>query len=399
MARCKRCGAKAGFMNSICAPCAQAVWAANRMNTIAQATDVDGLIALLDDQEWQVRETAATALGNLRDRRALEPLGRVLVQEFQRPFMNSFEPNRVTKAAASALVKIGDPVAADLLAGALRDNFGQCNVNVALALAEFYDERAVEALMDAFTSYIGETRARVVEALGRLGDDRAIEVLRRGLNDENNDVRMRAEEALRDLGVVPAAPTTTATSTDLRFHPDCPMCRASLGETSRPRGILTSGTTTCSSCKSQISLRVSPNDNRLYVRMLTIPANFVDPGETAWDSISEVANNQPVRAERPPTSEMHEAAPITKGIRLEGERHQVSTANSKVGRAAKCCDCAKVISLVNAREVCLDWDGVDAYHFYCPTCYTGTEGENYYTGRLIGADGSQVIDQHSWYYE
>lgn len=94
MARCKRCGAKAGFMNSICAECAQAEWAANRMNAIAQTKDVDALIALLDDQEWHVRETAATALGNLRDRKAIEPLGRVLVQEFQRPFMNSFEPNR-----------------------------------------------------------------------------------------------------------------------------------------------------------------------------------------------------------------------------------------------------------------------------------------------------------------
>lgn len=162
---------------------------------------------------------------------------------------------------------------------------------------------------------------------------------------------MRAEAALRDLGVVSATPTTTATSTDLRFHPDCPLCRTSLGKTSRPRGILTSGTTTCNSCKSQISLRVSPDDNRLYVRMLTIPANFVDPGETAWESISDVVSNEPVRPERAHTSEMHEAASITKGIRLEGERHQVSTANSKMGRAAKCCDCGKVQRATQARRV------------------------------------------------
>ena len=90
---------------------------------------------------------------------------------------------------------------------------------------------------------------------------------------------------------------------------------------------------------------------------------------------------------------------ITKGLRLEGPRYEVSLAATKAGRAGTCYDCGRIVSLLNAREVCLDWDGVDAYHFYCPNCFSGTDGENYYKGKLIGTDGSQVIDQHPWYYQ
>jgi hypothetical protein len=90
---------------------------------------------------------------------------------------------------------------------------------------------------------------------------------------------------------------------------------------------------------------------------------------------------------------------ITTGKRLSGTRHSVSTDESKAGRAGKCRDCGAIIKLTNAEEVCLDWDGVDAYHFYCPQCYKGTRDPYYYTGQLIGSDGNAVIDQHSWYYE
>lgn len=377
-------------MTSLCASCAQFLEGWNRVQNSAQSRDIDSLIAILSDHDSYLREAAAEALGDLGDRRAIAPLGRLLVNDHQ----------RVIKAALTALSKIGDPSTKEVLAGALWDKYRQCNVNVALALAEFADPRAVEPLMDAFGRFVGETRARVVDALGRLGDSRAVDVLKRGLSDDSSEVRTNANQALRRLGFSPAPSGKMSTSAGLTFLPQCPMCRTSLREISRPKGILTSGTTTCSSCKLQISLRVSPDDNRLYVRMLTIPANFVDPGETAWDPISDVAGDEPGEIqEAPEASETDEGLSITKGVRLEGARHQVSTVNTKVGRAAKCCDCKKIISLVNAREVCLDWDGVDAYHFYCPTCYTGTEGENYYTGRLIGADGSQVIDQHSWYYE
>jgi hypothetical protein len=62
------------------------------------------------------------------------------------------------------------------------------------------------------------------------------------------------------------------------------------------------------------------------------------------------------------------------------------------GRRARCPTCGQLWWLQDARRVCLDWDGVDAYHYYCPICYIGT-GLNYYRGKLEGAGGSAVVDQ------
>jgi len=91
-----------------------------------------------------------------------------------------------------------------------------------------------------------------------------------------------------------------------------------------------------------------------------------------------------------------EPSALTIGKRLNGARYNVSNYASKSGRAGKCRDCGAIVKLTDAKEVCHDWDGVDAYHFYCPSCYAPSE---YYKGQLLGADGKPVIDQHSWYYE
>lgn len=95
-------------------------------------------------------------------------------------------------------------------------------------------------------------------------------------------------------------------------------------------------------------------------------------------------------------SESSSSGALTTGIHLSGKRHQVSTNATKAGRHGKCRDCGTVVALGSAKEVCLDWDGVDAYHFYCPRCYRGTQDPHYYTGQLLGSNGSAVIDQHSW---
>lgn len=77
-----------------------------RVRDLASQGDVEGLIAvLLDDERSAVeRRVAAAALGDLRDRRALEPLVSVL------------EDSKVCVTAIRALALIGDPVAAAPLA-------------------------------------------------------------------------------------------------------------------------------------------------------------------------------------------------------------------------------------------------------------------------------------------
>lgn len=87
---------------------------------------------------------------------------------------------------------------------------------------------------------------------------------------------------------------------------------------------------------------------------------------------------------------------LTTGMSLYGERYKVMTNPIKEGRAGKCPICYFVVPLIDAVEVCRDWDGVDAYQFYCPNCY---ERGDYYEGQLIGSDDKSIIDQHSWYYD
>ncbi len=64
-------------------------------------------------------------------------------------------------------------------------------------------------------------------------------------------------------------------------------------------------------------------------------------------------------------------------------------------RAGKCPTCGTVWPLESARRECLDWEEVDAYHYYCPKCFRGT-GPNYNRGLLRGSDGNPMIDQQDW---
>ena len=183
--------------------------------------------------------------------------------------------------------------------------------------------------------------------------------------------------------------TTEVNSNTLTFAPKCPLCEGDLGVVSRPRGILTTGTSVCPNCRQQLSLRVLPSSNRLLVSALTIPRGHEGAAEGTWDA-RPADNAIPVQAAA--------TAVLSTGRRFSGRRHDVSNTASKENRAGTCSDCHKTVDLLSAREECLDWDGVDAYHFYCPACFAGVRGDNYYRGRLIGADGSQIIDQHAWQY-
>lgn len=94
------------------------------------------------------------------------------------------------------------------------------------------------------------------------------------------------------------------------------------------------------------------------------------------------------------------AAPtrFTTSMELKGDRYSVSNAASKAGRKGRCPTCRQFVDLIAAREVIVDWDGSDAYHFYCPRCYRGIVGNDYYVGLLRDPQGEPIVDQHNWYY-
>jgi len=131
--------------------CRRAISAIVRIGTPA----VEALIVALDSSEFVVREGAAEALGQIGDKRAVEPLITLLLD--RRIWRSEF---------ARALGRIGDV-------------------------------RAVEPLIEASMSCDGgaSLRHRAAEALARMGDIRGIEVLIAMLRDEAESCRANARRA------------------------------------------------------------------------------------------------------------------------------------------------------------------------------------------------------------
>lgn len=116
---------------------------------------VADLLGWLEDDEYDIREVAVDALGEIGDKRAVEPLMRVLERHDG--------PSR----------------------GAIR------------ALGELGDIRAVEPIIPFLRVRDALTRQIAAQALGRLGDRRAIDPLVAAVKDKDKDVREAAAEALR----------------------------------------------------------------------------------------------------------------------------------------------------------------------------------------------------------
>ena len=74
----------------------------------------DCLITTILDRDPLVRGVVVTALGALKDRRAVEPLSQLLAKD---------SDHSVRAMAATSLGQIGDPRAIDALTGALSDDY------------------------------------------------------------------------------------------------------------------------------------------------------------------------------------------------------------------------------------------------------------------------------------
>jgi HEAT repeat protein len=106
--------------------------------------------AALTDHDWFVRATAANALGQIKDAKAVEGLINIL----------SDEEWFVRERAAEALSKIGEP--------------------------------AVEPLIDALKNGNGLVRERAAEILGKIGSIKSLIPLQEAFNDKELYVRARA---------------------------------------------------------------------------------------------------------------------------------------------------------------------------------------------------------------
>ncbi len=210
--------------------------AAEALGQIGDARAVDPLIAALKDNDWQVRHTAAGALGQIEDARAVEPLIAALEDVVR----------DVRRDAAQALGQLGEAAAVDPLIATLKDKDEEVRPAAAEALdklgwqpdqgqagAQYWILRqewdkcaaigapAVEPLIAALKDRVGEVRRDAAKALGQLGDTRAVEPLVAALKDSSWEVRHAAARALGQLGDARAVEPLLAALKDSSWEVRC----------------------------------------------------------------------------------------------------------------------------------------------------------------------------------
>ena len=146
-------------------------------------------IAALKDEDWALREDAATLLGEFRDPRAVGPLLEVLHDE----------DRAVRDAATGALRKIGLSAVPALIV-ALQDPNGNVQEIAVAVLKDLPDPRVVDPLIGCLANRNWIVRMHAAKGLGLAGDPRAIAHLVSLLTDEVKAVRADATDALVRIG-------------------------------------------------------------------------------------------------------------------------------------------------------------------------------------------------------
>ena len=183
-------------------------YAARALVKIGDARAVDTLISRLKDEDQGVRRYAVEALGHvgaaavgpliaaLQDRDmskyAARALGRIGDPRSVEPLMAAFKDQSVRRYATEALVEIGAPAVPGLIA-AFKDH--GVRKYATEALVEI-GAPAVPGLIAAFKDGDRDVREYAAGALGRVGDPRARKLLRAARSDPDECVRKVAREGL-----------------------------------------------------------------------------------------------------------------------------------------------------------------------------------------------------------
>jgi HEAT repeat protein len=146
-------------------------------------------IAALDDEDWGLREDAATALGQFQDPRSVQPLIRSLRDS----------DRAVREAAAASLTTLGQPAVLSL-GFCLNDPNLQVQETAASILATIADEQVFEPLLSALLNPNWIVRMSAAKGLTRLKDPRAIDTLIVVLQDKVPAVREEACRTIQAIG-------------------------------------------------------------------------------------------------------------------------------------------------------------------------------------------------------
>jgi HEAT repeat protein len=179
-------------------------YAASLLGTLGDKRAVDALVRALEDPWWCTRYNAVEALGKIGDRRAIEPIRKLAETDpHQRVagragiVVDEVFVRQVAQAAEGGTQASGG--SAQSLVAALGDSDENARQSAFVALIDM-GEPAVEPLIGALKTGTWGVRWYSARALGRIEDGRAVEPLIGALTDESNHVRAAAALALGLVG-------------------------------------------------------------------------------------------------------------------------------------------------------------------------------------------------------
>jgi HEAT repeat protein len=149
--------------------------AVEALGKLGDSRIADSFIPILMDKDSNVRKAAVEALGVMGNNNAIDPLIPLLKDE----------DSQVRKAAAEAFGKIGDSRAEIPLIGVLKDKDSKVRKAGALAIGKRGNTLAVDPLIVALKDEDIKVREAAAEALGEIRDSRAIDPLITLLKDKS----------------------------------------------------------------------------------------------------------------------------------------------------------------------------------------------------------------------
>jgi HEAT repeat protein len=195
---------------------------------------IESLLMILEEKEnvGILQARAIIALGRLRDRRATEPLLRILYGKVDtvpmteisrlraaealgligdsravRPLLKWLKSHRDKEATMEqelfahvreALIQIGRKEPGVLVDG-MKDEDDQIRWEAVRALRGILDPSTVPAMVEALEDWNYAIRIAAAEVLGLIGDEQVVEPLTQSLKDVNRDVRSAARGALEQI--------------------------------------------------------------------------------------------------------------------------------------------------------------------------------------------------------
>lgn len=146
-------------------------------------------IAALRDEDWAIREEAATLLGRLKDSRAVPSLVSILKDR----------DRSVREAAIAALTAIGES-SIEAVGSCLADPDLSVQEAASAVLAAIADDRVLDPLLRALKSHDWIVRMHAAKALGRLKHAASVSPLIPLLQDKVKAVREETSTALALIG-------------------------------------------------------------------------------------------------------------------------------------------------------------------------------------------------------